>query len=677
MIKLLNYFILFVLLQLFFQIKTFASSGSVIFSEIAWMGNTNSANDEWIELKNLSSKDIDLSNWTIISNDGSPDITISGLIKSNSYFLLERTNDDSASWVIADQFYSWALWNNWELLYLKDWSWNIIDKVEWWHFWDNSSKQTMERNDDLTWRNWKIDWDPQSSKIQISLTWSGDSEWSLESISGSLLPHTWTWLDSISGSLLHHTWTWSEDIWWESDTGVLISTWVINIWSWENLVFSWEAIEEKVINDVETVIEDNDHNFNFIEVDEVVIELRQYNVWDLIISEVITDPQQDWSFLANTKDKKVNLKDEWIEIYNNTNEDIFLKDWSLKMLDSSLVTKVFVWEKITAKWYYIFIDPVWSLNNNVKLELIDPNSKIIDTFDLSSDIDWNSKSVNDESVSKVFDFTKIVKTKASPGKKNIFINSAPISVISLQANSKTKWIGKLIVNVTWEWSIDNDNDKLNFYWDFWDWALIFTWSNPLPYKYWVWNYRLSLRVSDRWWNIWESFIDIEVLPEVKKKEPEIWKWDLKLNLLEGDWDLLSSRNSASDDKSKINWDHKVKQVLDEKKVIKSNLNPKLKYSVETKLVKKSNEDDLIIWKIENIENDVLYLKWWMSVKIPNYNSLINSLKFVSWSTISIWSTWDIKVVDLALNKEKKSDSIITNIVNFIVDIIKWFTFRIK
>ena len=86
-----------------------ASESTIIISEIAWMGTTVSSNDEWIELKNNTGSNIDLAGWTLIAQDGSPTINLSGTIPANGYFLLERTDDESAPGITADQIYTGAI----------------------------------------------------------------------------------------------------------------------------------------------------------------------------------------------------------------------------------------------------------------------------------------------------------------------------------------------------------------------------------------------------------------------------------------------------------------------------------------------------------------------------------------------------------------------------------------
>lgn len=63
---------------------------SILINEVAWAGTVASADDEWIELYNPGSSDIDLTNWRLVADDGSPDITLSGSIAGDGYYLLER-----------------------------------------------------------------------------------------------------------------------------------------------------------------------------------------------------------------------------------------------------------------------------------------------------------------------------------------------------------------------------------------------------------------------------------------------------------------------------------------------------------------------------------------------------------------------------------------------------------
>ena len=120
---------------------------SVVINEIAWMGTTSSYNDEWIELYNHSDQDIDLTGWTLSSEDGSPSIELSGILPAKEYYILERTDDNTLPDVTADLIFSGNLSNSGEVLNLNDASLNIVDSVDAWHAGDNTSKASMERID--------------------------------------------------------------------------------------------------------------------------------------------------------------------------------------------------------------------------------------------------------------------------------------------------------------------------------------------------------------------------------------------------------------------------------------------------------------------------------------------------------------------------------------------------
>lgn len=126
----------------------------VIFNEIAWMGTEADYNDEWIELYNISGQDVDLKNWKIEAYNGAPNFTFfdasrdTMTISANSYFLLERTGDETVFNIAADFIYTGAMTNKesgGEYLYLKDSNNIIIDEVISFYAGDNVSKKTMER----------------------------------------------------------------------------------------------------------------------------------------------------------------------------------------------------------------------------------------------------------------------------------------------------------------------------------------------------------------------------------------------------------------------------------------------------------------------------------------------------------------------------------------------------
>lgn len=132
--------------------------GDVVINEIAWMGTQVNSNDEWIELYNTTSASIDLTGWTLVSGDGSPNITLGGSIPAQGFYLLERTDDDSVPDIAADLIYTGELKNNGEgeILELRDSAGNLIDSIDanaGWPAGNNDTKQTMERVGDGLWQN--------------------------------------------------------------------------------------------------------------------------------------------------------------------------------------------------------------------------------------------------------------------------------------------------------------------------------------------------------------------------------------------------------------------------------------------------------------------------------------------------------------------------------------------
>lgn len=154
--------IIFVLLFCLVPFKSLtAGSLDIVINEIAWMGTTNSANDEWIELYNNTKNPINLEGWVLKASDGTPEIKLSGTIPANGFYLLERTDDDTMPGISADLIYKGALGNNGEDLKLYDNSGNLVDEVNCvssWFAGDNKIKQTMERKISLISGNNSSNW---------------------------------------------------------------------------------------------------------------------------------------------------------------------------------------------------------------------------------------------------------------------------------------------------------------------------------------------------------------------------------------------------------------------------------------------------------------------------------------------------------------------------------------
>ncbi len=124
------------------------ASASVHISEVAWMGGTENANAEWIELYNDGEAQ-SVDGWTLTAADGQPDIPLSGTLPSRGYVLLERTSDETVPGATAFLVYTGALGNAGETLELRDEKGATIDRVTGGENWelggDNTTKDTLQR----------------------------------------------------------------------------------------------------------------------------------------------------------------------------------------------------------------------------------------------------------------------------------------------------------------------------------------------------------------------------------------------------------------------------------------------------------------------------------------------------------------------------------------------------
>lgn len=121
---------------------------AVVINEVAWMGTSVSANDEWIELYNNGSSPTALDDW-VFSDNASLSVTLSGTIPAGGYAVLERTDDSSASGA-AFLMYTGALSNSGGTLTLKRSDGGIEDQVAGGENWeniggDNATKETAQR----------------------------------------------------------------------------------------------------------------------------------------------------------------------------------------------------------------------------------------------------------------------------------------------------------------------------------------------------------------------------------------------------------------------------------------------------------------------------------------------------------------------------------------------------
>jgi len=132
---------------LFFITCPSFTQAAVIINEVAWMGSKESANHEWIELYNSGNEAVVVEGWTL--EDGANlKIKLTGSISANSYAVLERTSDDSATGP-AFLIYTGALINTGATLTLRNENGAIADQVFGGDSWqeiggDNVTKETAQ-----------------------------------------------------------------------------------------------------------------------------------------------------------------------------------------------------------------------------------------------------------------------------------------------------------------------------------------------------------------------------------------------------------------------------------------------------------------------------------------------------------------------------------------------------
>lgn len=132
---------------------------NVIINEVAWMGTAESANNEWIELKNFTAQNIDVGGWQLLDQNGQIKIIFNknSIISPYGFYLLERSDDTTVPGVPADYIFTGIINNTEEGLRLFDENCVLQDRVSAdpeWPAGDNAGKLTMERGNDLSWHTY-------------------------------------------------------------------------------------------------------------------------------------------------------------------------------------------------------------------------------------------------------------------------------------------------------------------------------------------------------------------------------------------------------------------------------------------------------------------------------------------------------------------------------------------
>lgn len=129
----------------------------VVINEIMWMGSTESAYDEWIELRNLTDSPIDISGWVVenLGSGNNNDIVIpeESMISANGYFVISNYQKEDSILAVDADFVtaSVSLANAGEQLILKNTQSEVVDMANievGWLAGDKDAKHSMARNAD-------------------------------------------------------------------------------------------------------------------------------------------------------------------------------------------------------------------------------------------------------------------------------------------------------------------------------------------------------------------------------------------------------------------------------------------------------------------------------------------------------------------------------------------------
>ncbi len=127
---------------------------------------------------------------------------------------------------------------------------------------------------------------------------------------------------------------------------------------------------------------------------------------ELLITEVVTDPQSDWStqkFSGLPDTGIVSETDEYIEIFNNSGKDLNIEGWSLRMLDATPDTEFLKLSKnlyfsdslsslthFSAQTFLVIGNPDGSMTNDIYMQLVDQTGNVIDDVELGSNLEQDA-----------------------------------------------------------------------------------------------------------------------------------------------------------------------------------------------------------------------------------------------------------------------------------------------
>ncbi len=117
----------------------------VIIHEIAWMGTTRWASQQWIELYNPGDETVSLDGWRLRSRDNRLLFPLSGEIRPRGSYLLVHADRTDFPGVRIDGTFDTLLSMQGERLILENGDGQLVDLVDQWHAGDRKTRATMQR----------------------------------------------------------------------------------------------------------------------------------------------------------------------------------------------------------------------------------------------------------------------------------------------------------------------------------------------------------------------------------------------------------------------------------------------------------------------------------------------------------------------------------------------------
>ncbi len=511
---------------------------AVIINEVAWMGTEISSNDEWIELKNVSVEDIDLTDWSLTIKDKT--IVLAGTIKANGFFLLERTDDESVPGISADLIYNLPLRNGGENLILKNDASEVVDQIEQatgWLAGDNQLKLTMERNEKGEWGNsCLLGGTPKKENGfgqdcgQITNVKFGDirinevfanpektdrkNEWVelYNSKEEAVKLKNWQ-LKDLTGQ--HN---FSSEIIGAKEFLIIYPKIILNN-GYEELTLTDN--QGKIISQTEYEEAPEGKSWSWDELKEEyawtsVVTPGKKNKIEKETTAVSSDEPSDYSGLIVFSELMPNPKGkdngaEWLELFNNGKTEINLNHWKIK---NQRGNEIQLKGKIKGQdWFLVKIkEPGFSLNNQEeKLQLMDGQNKMVAEVSYTT----YAKSAMSYSQDEMGDWQW--SRFATPGKKNR-VNRPP--QIKIKFPKKIYRQTKVLFSA--KKTYDPDGDQLKFLWDFGDGQKSYRKEVYHQYKE-KGKYQGVLKVSDGSNDFYQEFeVKVKKYPQLKIKIVGLW-----------------------------------------------------------------------------------------------------------------------------------------------------------